>query len=237
MSDSSGPRLGTNARDFGLPGRNYGGPGTKHESPEERRQRELEMQRYCRFCEVSFIAVKAGQRFHDPRCSVMYLQGKIHEKTYDRWADGLNHIWRWMRGDEETEYSLKGISDPNYYYQRERDIVKWDFARFQYYLAVKEMRMRAGRSAPAEASRTWKMLADALLELWKLPHDVDLLGWYDPNVDRMPQTLGDIDEDRPLPKARGIEALAIVADAVLQRLKNHFNTPKVAENFTHWMNI
>jgi hypothetical protein len=228
MAHPGGPNSGGTNRDLGIPGDHQGGPGEIPLSVEERIFHETKFAFRCRYCEKRFIRKKLEQRFHEPRCAQSYLQGKIHDVTFERWNVGLHELQHWFEGGDDPIMRLDERPKDREYkpgvYVREEDYMLWDHARRRFYLAIKELKLRAERSRAIDAARAYKLLSDALLDLFAMPREfkLDSLNeWYFSDTSKLLGNDLGYDEQSPLPKC-GMAGWEIISDTIEKRMLSEF---------------
>ena len=230
MGHPGGPDSGGTNRDLGIPGDHLGGPGDVRFTAEERVFHDTLTARICRYCERKFNFTKQSQKFHDNRCGLMYSQGKIADETFRRWEKGLHELQHWYEGGDDDFFENRPadpLNDPDWNpgpYRRSQDVMQFDQARRRFYLTILEIQKRAERSRAVEALRAYKMLADALLELFAMPADFSLdalsSGYFSDTNKHLNIEPG-YDITSPLPK-RGMEGWAILTKTYDDRLRKHF---------------
>lgn len=224
MANPGGPNSGGTNRDLGIPGEHEGGPGEVRMSVEDRIFHDVKFEFRCRYCEKRFIRKKLEQRFHEPRCAQSYLQGKIHDVTFERWKVGLHELQHWFDGgDDPHNLPVDMRPDDHEYnpgvYVRGEDYMYWDHARRRFYLAIKEIQLRAERSRAIDAAKAYKLLSDSLLELFAMPREfkLDSLNeWYFSDTSKMLGNDLGYDEQSPLPKT-GMAGWEIISNTIEKR--------------------
>lgn len=171
------------------------------------------MRRMCRYCEVYFIAEKRNQRFHASRCGVLYNTGNIHEETFDRWRQALASPLRWYEGEDDYDSAgRQRIVE----YPTPQNYARFDSPRAKVYMTIMEIRARAQASNRNDAAKAWQLLSECLLELWKLPAEVDL--FCDFNCDATEEVARELGFNTrgDLP-ARGMEGLKKLTEVYKER--------------------